>query len=424
MALRRIFVSHSSKTPDNLTLLTGFCAGLEQSPATGDTYRVVYDRDGTIVGGDDWYQSIDQWMIAANAAVILFSKAALFDSDWVKKEAAILAWRKELDPHFVLIPVLLDGLQPDALDKGLFGILRINRRQCIHHADELATTVAAVHRSLDAKAEFLDMTGRDFNGACFEPLEGVVAALIARSTAADTLATAMGKLAIDPPCWPPDEHKRNALAAARFLLENTQSSMQRLIDLLNLLNPRPRSEDARQLFGYLAGVWVEQDTAAELPAAWQEDRSIALNGNDVEQYSAERYCERAWSLDANWKLVRVGAGSDTLQDITADIDAAIARGRTLSADRIRRRIQNASHPFILLLPVRILSQGTATDELHALRQRYPGVLIVVDVGPDRPPWLPVRIESLQPALDLDIEEAQIDAFDEMHNLLDQLYGRF
>ncbi len=75
MSNKRIFVSHSSKTDANLTLLTDVCKGLEQNCSDTDSlrYRIIYDRDGTIVGGDDWYQSIDQWMIEANAAIILFS---------------------------------------------------------------------------------------------------------------------------------------------------------------------------------------------------------------------------------------------------------------------------------------------------------------------------------------------------------------
>ncbi|MCP4282997.1 MAG: hypothetical protein GY792_00875 [Gammaproteobacteria bacterium] len=81
MAELKLFVSHSSKTPANLALLKDLCARLEQlsSAVKNRQYRVIYDRDGTIVGGDNWYRSIDRWMIEADAAIVLFSKAALFD---------------------------------------------------------------------------------------------------------------------------------------------------------------------------------------------------------------------------------------------------------------------------------------------------------------------------------------------------------
>jgi len=423
MAERKLFVSHSSKTDDNLALLVDICAGLEGPlPAAGNLqYHIVYDRDGTIVGGDDWYRSIDQWMIEANAAIILFSRAALFDSDWVKKEAAILAWRQQLDPDFVLIPVLLDGLTPEQLDKGLFGVLRIRNLQCIRNASDATQVVTEVHQALAAKASLLDCTGRDFNGTSFEPMEGIVALLIATRAVPDALAPAVTSLGLNPPTWPPEEHRRNALAVARYLVSDRGASLERLNDFLNAMNPRLPQDAAEELFAKLRGVWVNRASAAGLPTAWQMQQAIGLNGSDVENYAAERYCERAWCLDASWKLVRVGSTSHTLDDILADIDAQISRSRAFSLPRIQRRIEHATYPYILVIPHRLMSPGTPQDMVEELRQRYPGAIVLVDVGPGRPAWLPTSIDLLDPPLDLEEEERQLDAFDDTLNLFDNLY---
>ena len=418
----QLFISHSSKNnPANLTLLSEFCAALEKpDPVSGACLvETVYDRDGTIVGGDDWYQSIDQWMISANAAVILFSKAALFDSDWVRKEAAVLAWRQQLDPDFVLIPVLLDGLKPEALDKGLFGVLRIRERQCVTCDGDVAATAARVQRALSKNAPVLDREHPDLSGASLEPLEGVITLMLATvdERGRNAIAGAVQQLGLHRPGWPPQEHKRNALAIARYLLENPAAGLQRLNEVLVAAEPPLDSATERELFRKLRGIWVDRDVATTLPVAWQYGAALGLNGIDVEGFVAERYCERAWSLNDGWKLVRIGAQSHRMEDVEKDIDAVISKGRPMDAERIRKRIRNSSKPYVLVVPLRLLSSAGGAADIDALRKRYPGTLLIVDVGPTHPQWLTPDIKPLVPELSADVEETQTDAFDDLDDLL-------
>ncbi|RKZ70612.1 MAG: hypothetical protein DRQ44_00035 [Gammaproteobacteria bacterium] len=196
MSKKRIFVSHSSKTDANITLLKKVCKGLEEYKTDEDNleYQIVYDLNNTIIGGDDWYNSIERWMMEADAAVILFSKAALFDSDWVKKEVSNLSWRKNLDPDFVLIPVLLEGLEPNEFNKGLLGVLQINRIQFIKDTNDATEIVAELHKKLAAEASLKDLAERDFDGASYEPLEGKLAELIASKLPRDALDDAVKEL--------------------------------------------------------------------------------------------------------------------------------------------------------------------------------------------------------------------------------------
>lgn len=430
MPNKKIFVSHSSKTDTNRALLKNVCAGLVQicTAAGSSKYRLVYDHDGTIVGGDDWYDSIDHWMLEANAAIILFSRAALFDSDWIKKEASILAWRNNLDPDFVLIPILLDDLKPEELEKGLFGVLRIRHGQCISSTGIAADIVVEVEKALSANASFLNAADCGLEDSSYEPLEGIVADLISSSSQShDALASVVINLGLIPPSWPPQEYKRNAIAIARFILENPAHSMDRLNQFLNNINPRLPRETAEQLFIYVRGIWVSHSAAAGLTIARQSHKTIGLNGCEVEDYTVERYCERAWSLDASWKLVRIGESSNTTAEIIADIDDGITRSREASPGRIKRRIGNATHPFVIVVPIRVMSDGSPRDMIAQLQTRYEGTIILVDVGAintsteQRPGWLPSSIELLDPPLKIEDEEAQADFFYDLKNLLSNMY---
>ncbi len=251
MAELKLFISHSSKTENNIQLLKTVCNGLDNQALTDSnkTISIVYDQDGTIVGGDNWYSTIDQWMLEAHAAVILFSREALFDSDWVKKEASILAWRNNLDPDFVLIPVLLDGLDPKEFDKGLFGVLQIRSRQCIASNGNANEIIAEVKKSLSANMSALNFNHRSFSGCSYEPLEGILAETIATHPSHDAIANSVAHLNLDVPAWPPQAYKQNAIAIARFILESPEDSMSNLIDFLdNVHPPMPRETTASYSF--------------------------------------------------------------------------------------------------------------------------------------------------------------------------------
>ncbi len=112
----RVFISHSAKEPEADQALTELAAALNKAGHT-----VLLDREpGRLSPGIDWRQEIHTWMALCHAAVVLFSPHAL-ESDWVKKEATIMSWRKSLDKNFILVPVLVPPTKRADLDAKGFG---------------------------------------------------------------------------------------------------------------------------------------------------------------------------------------------------------------------------------------------------------------------------------------------------------------
>jgi len=421
MAALKLFISHSSKTDANIQLLKSVCTGLNNRALTNSTrkIKIVYDQDGTIVGGDDWYSKIDRWMKQANAAVILFSKAALFDSDWVRKETSILTWRNNLETDFRLIPVLLDGLDPKEFNKGLFGVLKIGNAQCIRSQGNATDICNKIIDSLSAKEPVLNMRSKYFSGCSYEPLEGILAETITTNSSSDAILNAVSDLNLDLPDWPPEEIKCSALAASRFILEEPQMSMHNLINFLDSVDPIFPSETTERLINYIKGIWVDHSAAMGLLEAWQHQDIVGLNGNLVASYSAERYCERAWPMSKKWKLIRVNNSHASLAEIKSDIDSELVKSEDNAPDqRIHNRIRESPLIFIILVPAHSLSENSDSNITDHLRERYKGAVLLVDLGSGQYDWLSTTdIKTLTPPLDTEEEQRQFDVHDDAQNFL-------
>src|SRR5262245_40221241 len=105
----RIFISHSNRDEVPLDRL------VKELKDAGHT--VWYDRGG-LKPGDQWREEIRRALHDAQAAVILFAENAL-TSSWVIAETTILTWRRAVDRSFVVIPVLLTPVTPEALRKAV-----------------------------------------------------------------------------------------------------------------------------------------------------------------------------------------------------------------------------------------------------------------------------------------------------------------
>ncbi|MFT3953310.1 MAG: toll/interleukin-1 receptor domain-containing protein [Piscinibacter sp.] len=116
----RVFISHSANAveePATQAFLDALVAAIAAEPG----FEPLTDRTD-LQAGDDWMQQLYTWMGLCDAAVVLLSPRAVTreNSAWVPRETNLLLWRKSLDKRFVVIPVLLGGLQADALKNNPF----------------------------------------------------------------------------------------------------------------------------------------------------------------------------------------------------------------------------------------------------------------------------------------------------------------
>lgn len=107
----RIFISHSADNTDEPST-QAFLDELVDKLYKCNALEVFVDQRN-LQAGDEWCQQLYSWIGLCDAAVILLSPRAIKreNSTWVPREVNLLMWRKAMDPDFVIIPVLVSGLE-------------------------------------------------------------------------------------------------------------------------------------------------------------------------------------------------------------------------------------------------------------------------------------------------------------------------
>jgi len=191
MSSRKLFISHSSKTDETHNLLHALGEKLRGSLSS---YDVSFDQDRSITGGTGWSNQIDRWMAECHVAIILISKA-VFDSNWVKKEAAILCWRKKIQPEFLVIPVLLGDIVLEDLEQGFFNVIGLTTHQCLRYNGDVDPLTHEIEKSLLAHQPFNVDWGQNQLGQ-------TVLEILYNDFRKTTLTNAVTKLNLELPMWP------------------------------------------------------------------------------------------------------------------------------------------------------------------------------------------------------------------------------
>ena len=120
----RIFISHSCKDlqpkdgddPKSKRLtFAGLVRGkivdsLGDPTPAGLGYKVLLDK-ARLEPADNWRAKLHGWLGSCHGAVILLSEDSIA-SEWVRKEATILTWRKSLRPELLVMPVFWEIYAP------------------------------------------------------------------------------------------------------------------------------------------------------------------------------------------------------------------------------------------------------------------------------------------------------------------------
>lgn len=312
MPALKLFLSHSSRLDDiehrhpdddaNWRLLQQVCDGLRTLP--GVPIRLLMDRDegGGLLPSDDWARQLNLWLAECHAAVMLVTKRALARSDWVAKEAAILGWRRALDPEFrlLLIPIE-DECTCEDLKSSFFGALDLDRLQSETLPRDARRIAERIRHGLG------DLEALAARATPLYLLQGMVAKILSQAGTQDALEAAADALgcAVQTPRATRAEAVAAALARRLLLTAVAEPALcfrafQEVLQQLHLALPR---ELATQLFKQVRALWVHPAAASYLPLALQGQRPVALCGQmlswadrdlDTEAYTLERYLERAW----------------------------------------------------------------------------------------------------------------------------------
>jgi len=290
-SLPRLFVSHSSSDKAFTEQVRDNIAPLHAK----QKYEILLDLD-RLDKGKPWEPYLHEWMARCHAGLILLTKNSV-KSDWVLKEATILAWRLSLDSQFKLFIVRFPDVKDRHLEKGKYGPLGLEGIQWLTDTDpiQIATQV---------KAELDKMT---VNPTPFDLLVDKLAAILKRVDV-DILEKVAGKLNVFAEWAPGDEERRRYLEKiARHLLCGDLGSyrmaegpappgkLQGLNALFGDLAGATEKEVLLQALKILATHWVDGEAAghlALLPAHVQR-RAVALNGEFTQDFTAEIYKTRA-----------------------------------------------------------------------------------------------------------------------------------
>lgn len=328
MPALKLFISHSSRLDDvahrytdqdaNWRLLQEVCDGLKAR--FGKAIHILVDRDG-LIPGDDWNRELNLWLAECHAAVILVSRRALDKSDWVAKEAAILGWRKALDPDFTLIPITIEGESCAAdLAQGFFGSLDMGRIQAARaHAERSAAQIVAAIEQGFGRQETLT---RGCGHTPLDLLRDAVAHMLASAQSPNILDAALDALDAlnpldeEPPHAGLPHAKQCGHRLARRLLrasvEDIGVCFATFRHLLCHAAPPIPVDSARWLLKLVRALWVNPGAAAALASPAVGRPALALCGDYVlaagpdegsTAYTFERYLERAWSYPQEPPLV-------------------------------------------------------------------------------------------------------------------------
>jgi hypothetical protein len=342
MVAPKVFISHAGKTDEEIEVLWGLHdrLGAEGFEVLLDIARLKEDLGGP------WRATLNTWIEVCDSAILVFNGRAQSGSDWVVYESALLAWRRQRDPDFVLIPLIIPPALASDLSKGRFEPHKIGEQQAIstessNYLDQIVVALAPVLERLRNTSSI---------AAPAALVEDRLTTLLYDVKDDSAVIRAAAKLGVDLTRWQPKLDRRRALA--RLLLQ---------ADLLEACRAAKELSNLEQhqlvrIREYLAPGWVSCQAADLIkPTALgpSSERLLALNAREGDTF--EMYLHRATgeSGERSWlchreKPLTSRAASEILYSIREGFRIRLG----YSAERLERRLNDPTKDipvFVLLL---------------------------------------------------------------------------
>jgi TIR domain len=243
----RVFVSHSSHSPDEKDRLEAIVSSLQKGE---DRVDVLYDK-AMINGGDEWRKAISALLWECDAAIVLLTSGAL-ESGWVLREAAFLRSRYDRNPDFKLL-VWTDIGRAELKSNKLWNPLDLTEIQFVSgsSASEIAASVKKILAPLAAQLQPtpLDLLAEDIVNCLPTGLKL-------------HLQAALNSLGEQIPIEIGEQSQRLAYGIARWMLRQPPPALKRVAQTLAMLGNGLPSAKAISILELLAPMWVDPHTAA------------------------------------------------------------------------------------------------------------------------------------------------------------------
>ncbi|MEA3213474.1 MAG: hypothetical protein QOE70_6531 [Chthoniobacter sp.] len=288
----RIFVSHSAKEKHAAAALERIELELNKE------FDVFIDRF-RLQPGQLWRNELFTRMYRSHGAVILFSEHA-FESDFVPTEVSILGSRPYLDADFKLLPVLLDGVTVEQVERK-FSAVRLSELQVIQGGtpEEIA---AAVRKA------FLPLIPKQAAQTPFDKLEVMIANLLKEVPPAALRGAAL-RLGSDLSVWEPDANLQTQLARELWQADLIISTAAINEDLSSFLD----KGQFESLVELIAPSWVDPRLAVSIPGVAKGHRDLrALGVNGTIAFTAQMFVRRACCRgpSVSWRIAPIAAAWD------------------------------------------------------------------------------------------------------------------
>jgi hypothetical protein len=402
----RLFISHRSHSLQARQRLDTIAALLEPQGI-----EVIYDKE-QIKDGRTWREVINAMLIACDAAAILLTPSAL-ESEWVLKEATILRWRHDRDVRFPLLPVVLDGLEIDALKANrLWDPVDLPELQGAQ--GDAAAVAAALEQTIEPLKAQLRPT----------PLDLLVVDIAARlgSYTEQRLQLAVNAIGEEVPTDVIDQPNRLAHAIARWMLRQPPPALARVAAALKKLGTALQVGDAVDVINLVAPLWIELDAASTFARSSQQEAArrdlvigCARPGETVRQYVARAYYPD--NPPALVLLSGITAGAQE-EDVRVELAAQLAPRlkrlyrRPFGADEVDAWLAGLTTMMFVAMPL-----PSDPSVVAALQSRYGQVTFVFFSSPSEAAVsesIPPGVMRVEPALAPSVED---DVMSDLDNAL-------
>ena len=389
----RVFISHSA-TGDAATLAT-----LHQlrTRLDGD-FSVLVDQD--LQPGTSWRHTLNTWIGACDAAVLLLTEKALL-SDFVAYEVGILTYRENHagDKKCKVIPVFLPPVDYKAVQaaKG-FGPAQLNETQAV-----IAKTTEEQIQKIEAALVGVKcgITPLDDQEIFLENLFSSPSFPLAK------VEQALSQLGVTLDGW--DVNPCRSLALAFLSRGLDKSTLKRIDELRGYIKD---GESLEALFEIVATSWIDLRSVRSLEriaTGAQKGRVLALNA--AGHLIASKYVHRAGNRPPTdpWPMAPVTATDLSAKALQREIDRAIRQQIGLSeSEDLKEALETMESlldkPVLVALP----AAGVSDSILAQLRATFPTVTFFLLAGDEEPVLqciLQQQIEILEPRLQAGFESA-------------------